>query len=340
MEKSLDRKLRAILADPASREFVLADAKDPDMAFGIPAPGPAGTHPDGRPRYKSLEQFREHIRELVRLELVDVMLMSASTSEALTLDERLFDGSPVTPAVRVNDTTDIHVVRGGRIHTAPSRPFRSATIDHVQAGRLDPTPEERTRGANLGLYSVTFVNRRDDDLVTLEAFREFREEAERKGFRYFLEVFDPNTPHAVQPELLPRFVNDMIARCLAGVTRAGRPLFLKMAYHGPRALEELVAYDPSLIVGILGGSAGTTRDAFQLLHDARKHGARIALFGRKINHAEHQPTFVRFLRRIADDEIAPDEAVRAYHAELRSLGLRPHRRLEDDLVVESPVLRS
>ena len=32
MDKSLDRKLAAILADPNSREFILADAKDADMA--------------------------------------------------------------------------------------------------------------------------------------------------------------------------------------------------------------------------------------------------------------------------------------------------------------------
>src|SRR6202034_1707655 len=35
MEKSLDRKLAAIHADPNCREFILADAKDADMAFGI-----------------------------------------------------------------------------------------------------------------------------------------------------------------------------------------------------------------------------------------------------------------------------------------------------------------
>ena len=40
MDKSLDRKLAAIHADPhGCREFILADAKDADMAFGIGAPG-------------------------------------------------------------------------------------------------------------------------------------------------------------------------------------------------------------------------------------------------------------------------------------------------------------
>ena len=78
---------------------------------------------------------------------------------------------------------------------------------------------------------------------------------------------------------MPSYENDMIARMLAGVAPAGRPLFLKMVYHGPKAMEELVRYDPHLVVGILGGSAGTTRDAFQLLYDAQKFGAKVALFG-------------------------------------------------------------
>ena len=188
-------------------------------------------------------------------------------------------------------------------------------------------------GANLGLYSVTFNNNLDHDIATLERFHEFREEAERKGFRYFLEVFDPNIAGAVAPETLPRYINDMITRMLAGVGPAGRPLFLKMVYHGPKAMEELVRFDPHLVVGILGGSAGTTRDAFQLLHDAQKYGARVALFGRKINNAENQLAFVHFLRLIVEGQVGPVEAVKAYHAVLGRLGLRPHRSLDDDLQV-------
>ena len=43
MEKSLDRKLAAIHADPNCREFILADAKDADMAW-------ASARPASRPR--------------------------------------------------------------------------------------------------------------------------------------------------------------------------------------------------------------------------------------------------------------------------------------------------
>src|SRR5206468_6560718 len=124
---------------------------------------------------------------------------------------------------------------------------------------------------------------------------------------------------------LPGYLNDMIARMLAGVAPAGRPLFLKIVYHGPAALEELVRYDPNLVVGILGGSAGTTYDAFKLLHDAQKYGARVALFGRKINQAEHQLAFIEMLRRITDGQVSPEEAVCAYHGVLQAKGLQPHR---------------
>ena len=96
-------------------------------------------------------------------------------------------------------------------------------------------------------------------------------------------------------------------------------------------MEALARYDRSLVVGILGGSAGTTFDAFQMLWEAKKYGARVALYGRKINNAEHQLSFVQYLRAVADDQISPEEAVKAYHAALGKLGIRPQRSLADDL---------
>jgi hypothetical protein len=96
-------------------------------------------------------------------------------------------------------------------------------------------------------------------------------------------------------------------------------------------MEELAQYDPKLVVGVLGGSAGTTYDAFKLIHDAQKYGARVALFGRKINNAEHQLAFIEMLRLIADGRISPEEAVRAYHGVLQANRIVPRRSLEEDL---------
>ncbi len=339
MKKTLDDKLARIHADPGrAKDFILADAKDADMALGISAPGKSPEAHTGEGRFRSLQEYRNLIRQIVEQGLVDIMLMSAHTNEILTIQQRLFDNSPVTPAARANDTTDIHVLRGGRSPNQPALPFRTAMLDHIQCGHLDCAPQERSHGADLGLYSITYQNDNLLDREALERYKEFRVEAERKNFRHFLEVFDPNRPDSVEPSKLPGFINDAIVRTLAGVTSKGRPLFLKMVYHGPEAMEELVSYDPHLVVGILGGSAGTTYDAFKLLSEAKKYGARVALFGRKINNAENQLAFVRFLRWIADGEISAEEAVQAYHGVLQQLRIPPHRSLEEDMVLQTSIM--
>ncbi len=347
MLKSLDAKLTEIKASRASRAFIIADAKDADMAFGVRAAGPRGYlsrlgaraaqfSPEVWTReefgHRNLPEFLDIIREVVHQGLVDIVLMSASINEQLSIKEGLFRNSHVTPAARANDATDVWAVRHGTYVKQPSQPFRSATIDHIQCGKAECTRDgSEFPGANLGLYSITFVNELEQDKAALEQFKAFRLEAEEKRFRYFLEVFDPNVPSGVPPEKLGEFINDNILRSLAGVTDAGRPVFLKIAYHGPRFMEELAQYDPNLVVGILGGSAGTTYDAFKLIHDAQKYGARVALYGRKINNAEHQLAFIEMLRLITDGQIAPEEAVRAYHGVLQGLKIKPRLPLEKDL---------
>jgi hypothetical protein len=347
MVKSLDAKLAEIKANPSSKAFIIADAKDADMAFGVRAPGhrsylsmrgerPARFSPEIWTRdeygYRNLPEFLDIIREVTDQGLVEIMLMSAYVNEQLTIKEGIFRNSHVTPAARANDATDVWAVRHGCYTREAAQPFRTATIDQLQCGKIEcDRSTNQFPGANLGLYSVTFVNDLEQDRATLQAFKEFREEAERKNFRYFLEVFDPNVSSGVAPEKLGEFINDNIIRSLAGVPQSGRPLFLKIVYHGPRAMEELAQYDPNLVVGVLGGSAGTTYDAFKLIHDAQKYGARVALFGRKINNAEHQLAFIEMLRLITEQKISPEEAVRAYHGVLRAKDIKPKLPLEKDL---------
>src|SRR3954453_20651485 len=161
--KSLDQKIANIRANPSgAKEFILADAKDADMATGLAATGkdPA----TGKPR--SLAEYRDQMRAVVRQGLVDIMLMSASTSEVLTIRERLFENSHVTPAARANDTTDIHLMAGSSFAGEPSRPFRTATIEQIQSGRVNPTEGEQRVGADLGLYSITPNNRLEFDYPT------------------------------------------------------------------------------------------------------------------------------------------------------------------------------
>jgi hypothetical protein len=94
-----------------------------------------------------------------------------------------------------------------------------------------------------------------------------------------------------------------------------------------------------LLIGILGGGAGTTYDAFKLISEVQKYGARVALFGRKINLSEHPLTFVEMLRRIVEQEITPEEGVKAYHNTLKKLGIKPSRGIADDMQLTETAFR-
>jgi len=322
--KTLDRKLTAIAAGRYTPDdFIIADAKDADMAFGVRS---AGAQPGSPGRFRSRPAYLDAMRALVDQGELDILLTSASNGEQLTQDKTL-DGSAITLAVRANDTTDIWNHRGGSYTTSPSRPFRTADLEAVR-GFCD-----------LVLYSVTFNNDLDHDVATLEAYSGFRREAAALGVRHFLEVFNPNAPVGLTPADIGAFVNDSILRTLAGVTGAHRPLFLKMAYNGAEWMTELTENDPSLVVGILGGSAGTTRDTFELLHQAETHGARVALFGRKIQQAESQLDLVATMRAVLRSELTPADGVRAYHEALAAAGVTATRDLAADLEVTEPVLQ-
>ncbi len=339
--KRLDEKLARIRAGQYTRaDFVIADAKDGDMGSGCTTPAPMRNR-DGSPvpGPRRLRTYLDQITAVVEQDIVDIMLVSASNLERL-VDEGVFRGSPVQPAIRANEATDCWGgVRGGAYSAHRSRPFRTAKLPRVMHGTLHPAPGAAITGTDLGLYSITFNNDLNSDIASLEAFAEFREAAAENGFRYFLEVFNPNAPSGVEPQDVPAFVNDHILRALAGVMRADRPQFLKIPFNGPAAMEELAAYDPSLIVGVLGGGAGTTRDTFELLHQAEKYGARLALFGRKINLADSPLDIVRTMREIADGTVSPEEAVRAYHGDLQRQRIMPSRSLADDNVITEAVLK-
>ena len=178
--KSLDAKLAQIKANPATAAFIIADAKDADMAFGIRAPGPRAylSKRGERPArfspeiwnraeygYRNLPEFLDIIREVVHQGQIDILLMSAYVNEQLTIKEGLFRNSQVTPAARANDATDVWAVRHGCYTAEPAQPFRTASIDHIQCGKIEcDRSAESFPGANLGLYSVTFVNNLEQEI--------------------------------------------------------------------------------------------------------------------------------------------------------------------------------
>jgi hypothetical protein len=334
----LDEKLARIRAGGYRRsDFIIADAKDPDMGPGLHAVGPKRENDGTSKRFRTRAEFIDSIKAVLEQDIVDIMLTSASNLELL-VQSGAFAGTGVKPAIRANDATDIWVHRGSNHPTHSSRPFRTASLSRVRYAAPTPRPGENAALTDLGLYSITFNNDLDAVLASLEAFREFRADCEANEFQYFLEVFNPNVP-GLSAEDMPRFVNDSIIRCLAGLVDAERPRFLKIAYNGPAALDELASFDPSLVVGVLGGGAGTTRDCFELIHQAEKYGARVALFGRKINLAESPLDIVRFMRAVADGNVSPSEAVKAYHDALRKQDLAPHRDLAADNQITEAVLQ-
>jgi hypothetical protein len=326
MKKSLDTKLNAIRSDGSGSPFIIAYAADPDMGAGVTG------------ATSSMQDYCDELEVMVHQAKIDILLTSVSNMDILAHEKRLFDASSVTPAVRANDTTDIWGDQTSCYTSLPSRPFASTTIEEAQYGTLHPAPGQ-VPDVNLGLYSVTFNNDLDADWFTLEQFKTFRVEAVRKQFGYFLEVFNPNVADCgINPDQIPAYVNDQIARMLAGIPRASRPEFLKVAYNGPEAMEALVQYDTSVVVGILGGPMSTTYDAFKLIADAKKRGARLALFGRRIKGTESPLTFVDVLREVADESVSPEEGVKVYRDKLETLGITPHRSLDEDMRICTPGL--
>jgi hypothetical protein len=323
--KSLDAKLKRITSGKYKpSDFIIADAKDPEMSTGVSATGPKDLHDESK-GFHTVERFRQSIIDELKQGIVDVMLVAASSLEAIA-DKGHFKKSKCTPAIRANDATDIWRARGSSYGNEMARPFQTANLSMCK------------RFSDLGLYSITFNNDLSADYAHLEAYNKFRAEAHKLKFRHFLEVFNPNAPKNLDPAKMPGFVNDNILRCLAGVTKAERPIFLKLPFNGRKACEELASYDSSLVVGILGGSGGTTRDCFELLHQAEKSGGRVSLFGRKIKLAESPLDLLTFFPPVIARDLTPQEAVKAYHGVLAKKGLRPVRSLEDDQKITESVL--
>ena len=134
--KSLDAKLASIHAAPGTRDRLhprrrqgRGHGRGPRGDRRRSRHGPAALagrlpRPDARDRPPGPGRHHAHEREHERRP--DDPASGCSTS------------SPVTPAVRANDTTDIHVVAGDAYTQAPSRPFRTPTLEQIMSGQADP----------------------------------------------------------------------------------------------------------------------------------------------------------------------------------------------------------
>src|SRR5450631_2394413 len=105
MTSQLERKLKEIHSNSNCKEFILADARDADLCWGVPSPGLIGNGSSSR--FRTMPEFLEQIRDVVKQGVVDILLASASTLSVLAHREKLFAESNVTPAMRANDTSDV-----------------------------------------------------------------------------------------------------------------------------------------------------------------------------------------------------------------------------------------
>ena len=320
---------RIVSGNYRPQDFIIADAKDGDMGGGADAIGIEERYLPSLGNVQMaipMQYYRNAMKEMVESDLVDIMLMSLSSAEAL-VREGVFSNSKITPAVRLNDATDIWGYRGASYKEKPSFAFNTVKI------------ESALKYSKLGLYSITFYNDLEKDLQNLNAYTKFRDSISGTGMEHFLEVFNPAFAIDTGDVEVGTYINDSIVRCLAGLEKLDRPLFLKIQYNGARAMAELAEFDPpNLVVGILGGGSRTTRDTFELIEQASRFGARVALFGRKIYKAEDSVEIVKLMRHIVEADLSAKEGVKLYHQHLSKKSIFPNRSLENDLEITDQVL--
>jgi hypothetical protein len=336
--KRLDRKLANIRnGSTAASDFILADAKDADMAFGLTAPGPQSGHchhgyNESEGCWKTLAQYRDQIRAVIAQDIVDIMLLSASNLEHLGMGEGLFRSSAITPAARANDTSDVWAVRGGNYPTDhPSRSFRTATLDHIKYGRLTEDHSAPFPGADLGLYSITFTNNIDWDYKALLDFHDFRIEAERKRFRYFLEVFNPNVNPGIPDRKVAR-VPQRPHHPGPGRRHRNRPAGVPQ--------DSLQRPRPARGTGVVRFPAGGGDSRGKRRHHSRRlsidpRRAQTRRPGRALRPQDQPLRTPPRLHRVPAPGGRrgghPVDAVKAYHDVLQKSGIKPHRHLQMDL---------
>lgn len=298
----------------ASPIFVFA--ADPLAAVGIQGLGYVH-HP--RPHYRTRPEFLQLQRDLVADGSIDGLLMTPADAEVLAVEESIFDGTPVTPLVRMNAETAIWSPRYGAYQSQHSRPFQTVFPDDAQAyceSLVAPALECRV---SLGLYSITLNNDVVADERMLNAYIQFAHTVgEMQGFDHILEVFLPNIKlPGLDNEKRGMYVADSIVRTMNYLRKHQRPRFIKTAYTTAKVWNELTQFDPSLIIGALGGPRENARKTLQLANNVIQNGGHAILFGRTIFGEESPVGIARALRNVLDELMSPEEAHSMYQQSLR-----------------------
>ena len=298
----------------ASPIFVFA--ADPLAAVGIQG---LGYVLPPKPHYRTRPEFLQLQRDLVADGSIDGLLMTPADAEVLAVEESIFDGTPVTPLVRMNAETAIWSPRYGAYQSQHSRPFQTVFPDDAQAyceSLVAPALECRV---SLGLYSITLNNDVVADERMLNAYIQFAHTVgEMEGFDHILEVFLPNIKlPGLDNEKRGMYVADSIVRTMNYLRKHQRPRFIKTAYTTAKVWNELTQFDPSLIIGALGGPRENARKTLQLANNVIQNGGHAILFGRTIFGEQSPVGIARALRNVLDEQMSPEEAHSMYQQLLR-----------------------
>jgi hypothetical protein len=297
--------------------------RHPIFVFAADAPASVGLTGLGqerspRPHPRTRPEYLDLLRAIVADGYIDGLLMAPADAEALVVQERLFAASPVTPMVRMNAETGIWNPRHGAYRQQPSYPFPTVPVPDAQfcEGLICEARECHVR---LGLYSITLNNDVRYDEATLTAYLRFaREVGNTPGFDHVLEVFLPNLNlPGLDRAQRGEYVADSIVRLLSYLRSHQRPLFIKTEFTTPEVWRALCDFDPTVVIGALGGPYLNSRATLQLAYEVIQNGGRVILFGRTIFLEQNPRLICRYLRAVLDGQMAPDQAHAEYQAEMR-----------------------
>ena len=125
MNKSLDVKIARILADPSVGDFILADAKDADMAAGMAAPGKSPEHHAQEGKFRSLAEYRE----LIRQNIIDQMRIARCLHVRLSGLDRGKEAQKRPDIVAFRKSLPLHQIVAAQNIVRIKKAVRSDEID-------------------------------------------------------------------------------------------------------------------------------------------------------------------------------------------------------------------
>jgi DhnA family fructose-bisphosphate aldolase class Ia len=154
-----------------------------------------------------------------------------------------------------------------------------------------------------GIVLQTGSEWRDTENVSL--FTQIAEECHRLGLPLIGEVFP-----AGEPEVGDEAFQDYILKGCRIIAELGAEA-VKTFYTGPR-FQEIVEATPVPVFALGAQKLENPLQALELAQTAIKAGARGVVFGRNVIQAAHPDRFLRALKAVVKDEVAPADAVRQF----------------------------